>query len=76
MLKEVATFNVFDRSRMRRSTVSKIVSGVSFSFFTEEEVKKMSVVKIVTPQKWDLLQQPIAGGLYDLAMGAIDRDQK
>jgi DNA-directed RNA polymerase I subunit RPA1 len=61
---------------MKRPVVSKLVSGVSFSFFDEDEVKKQSVIKLVSTAKFDSLQQPLPGGLYDPAMGSTERDQK
>nr|XP_011458916.1 PREDICTED: DNA-directed RNA polymerase I subunit RPA1-like isoform X1 [Fragaria vesca subsp. vesca] len=48
------------------------VRAVSFSFFTDEEASKQSVVKITKPDLVDELGTPVQGGLYDPAMGPLD----
>lgn len=45
--------------------------AVVFSMFTGEEIKKLSVVKVITPNVLDNLGHPLPGGLYDLAMGRL-----
>ena len=47
--------------------------GVAFSFYTPEEVRRMSVREITCPQAFDNLQRPMPKGLYDEALGPIDR---
>lgn len=51
---------------------SKQVKTVSFSFFSPEQIKKMGVAKIVTPELYDTDGYPVDGGLMDLRLGAID----
>ncbi|KAJ3907543.1 RNA polymerase I largest subunit [Lentinula edodes] len=49
------------------------VTGVSFSFLTTEDVRRISVKQIVNPVLLDDLSRPNAGGLYDPALGPSDR---
>lgn len=49
---------------------------VIFSFMSEEEVKKQSVVKVTNPILLDSVNRPTPGGLYDPAMGPIDEHSK
>lgn len=44
---------------------------VSFSMFTGEDVRKLSVKKIVTSNVLDNLGHPLPGGLYDVALGPM-----
>ncbi|XP_050313380.1 DNA-directed RNA polymerase I subunit RPA1 [Anthonomus grandis grandis] len=43
--------------------------NVTFSIFTEKEIKDISVLQIVTPLTLDSLGHPILGGLYDNRLG-------
>lgn len=52
------------------------VVGSSFGFFTTEEIRKISVKRIDNPVSLNRLSTPIEGGLYDPAMGPLDRDTK
>lgn len=40
-------------------------ANVKFSVLTEEDVKKISVLQILTPLTLDALGHPVVGGLYD-----------
>ena len=53
-------------------SVKKKVSGMNFHLVSPEEVKKLSVAKIVTPELYDVDGYPVDGGLMDLRLGAID----
>lgn len=46
---------------------------VTFSMFTGEDVRKLSVCKILTSTVLDALGHPLPGGLYDKAMGELFR---
>lgn len=50
--------------------VSSSISAVEFGFLTEDEIKSLSVKRIVNPTTFDLLDNVIPGGLYDFALGA------
>ncbi|PSN44886.1 hypothetical protein C0J52_06198 [Blattella germanica] len=58
------------RSMKKSSSVKHLVpNGLTFSIFSEEEIKKMSVVKITTPLSFNTLGHPYKSGLYDPALG-------
>jgi DNA-directed RNA polymerase subunit A' len=45
---------------------------MEFQLLSPEQVKKLSVAKIVTPELYDVDGYPVDGGLMDLRLGAID----
>ncbi|KAK0461936.1 uncharacterized protein EV420DRAFT_137191 [Desarmillaria tabescens] len=49
------------------------VTGISFSFLSAEDVRRISVKQIVNPILLDDLNRPNSGGLYDPALGPSDR---
>ncbi|KAG5437996.1 hypothetical protein PCANB_000343 [Pneumocystis canis] len=53
--------------------VSEEVSSVNFGFYTSQEIEKISVKQIVNPVIFDYLGHPSKGGLYDLALGPLNR---
>ncbi|PJE81672.1 hypothetical protein COU58_01135 [Candidatus Pacearchaeota archaeon CG10_big_fil_rev_8_21_14_0_10_32_42] len=55
-----------------KKTVSKKVGEIKFSLLSPEQIKKISVAKIVTPELYDIDGYPVDGGLMDLRLGAID----
>ncbi|MFH1452023.1 MAG: DNA-directed RNA polymerase subunit A' [archaeon] len=57
---------------MAHKPVKKQVSGLSFQLLSPEQIKKLSVAKIVTPELYDVDGYPVDGGLMDLRLGAID----
>jgi DNA-directed RNA polymerase I subunit RPA1 len=50
--------------------VPSSIKGVSFEFLTDDEIKSLSVKRIVNPLTYDALDNVVPGGLYDLALGA------
>lgn len=56
----------------RPEAVAKQISAVSFGFYTEDEVRAISVKKITSPILFDNLRNPVADGLYDSALGPLD----
>jgi DNA-directed RNA polymerase subunit A' len=52
--------------------IRKKVAEISFSLLNPEQIKKISVGKIVTPELYDIDGYPVDGGLMDLRLGAID----
>jgi len=52
--------------------VKKQISGLNFSLLSPEQIKKLSVAKIVTPELYDVDGYPVDGGLMDLRLGAVD----
>jgi DNA-directed RNA polymerase beta' subunit len=54
-------------------SIPSTVTGISFSFLTAEDVRRISVKQIVNPVLLDDLNRPNIGGLYDPALGPHDR---
>lgn len=52
--------------------VKKKINSMNFQLLSPEEIKKLSVAKIVTPELYDVDGYPVDGGLMDLRLGAID----
>ena len=52
--------------------IKKKIGVISFSLLNPEQIKKLSVAKIVTPELYDIDGYPVDGGLMDLRLGAID----
>ncbi len=52
--------------------VYKKVSSIVFGLLSPKVVKKMSAVKVVTPELYDKEGYPVDGGLMDTRMGVID----
>ncbi|KAI9332080.1 hypothetical protein BDR26DRAFT_899054 [Obelidium mucronatum] len=50
-------------------TTNRQVTGVSFSFYSPEEIRKLSVKQITNPVLLDAHNHPTKGGLYDSALG-------
>ncbi len=50
----------------------KQISSLRFNLLSPSEIKKLSSVKIVTPELYDIDGFPVDGGLMDLRLGAID----
>ncbi len=57
---------------MEGKPVKKQLKEIQFSLISPEEIKKVSVAKIVTPELYDIDGYPVDGGLMDLRLGAID----
>ncbi|KAJ7490360.1 hypothetical protein B0H11DRAFT_2010213 [Mycena galericulata] len=54
-------------------SIPSTVSGISFSFLTGEDVRRISVKQIVNVNLLDDLNRPSIGGLYDPALGPTER---
>ena len=50
------------------------LSGLNFQYLNKDEVLKLSVKEITKSQVFDRLLNPIQGGLYDLALGPLDKN--
>ncbi|MFH1200338.1 MAG: DNA-directed RNA polymerase subunit A', partial [Candidatus Micrarchaeota archaeon] len=50
----------------------KVVEGIEFSFYSPEQLRKMSAVKINVPDTYDEDGYPISNGLADQHLGVID----
>lgn len=54
-------------------SIPSTVAGISFSFLTSDDIRKISVKQIVNPVLLDDLNRPNTGGLYDPALGPTER---
>jgi DNA-directed RNA polymerase subunit A' len=52
--------------------IPKRVSSIKFEVLSPQEVRRMSVAKIITPETYDDDGFPIEGGLMDTRLGVID----
>jgi DNA-directed RNA polymerase I subunit RPA1 len=50
------------------------LSSLQFQFYNDEEILKLSVKEITNSQSLDRLLNPIPNGLYDLALGPLDKN--
>ncbi|KAL8734969.1 MAG: hypothetical protein Q9181_003001 [Wetmoreana brouardii] len=50
--------------------IASHIGSVGFGFHSSEEIKTLSVKRIVNPTTFDSLLHPVPGGLYDAALGA------
>eukprot|EP00871_Galdieria_phlegrea_P003095 jgi/Galph1/3787/GphlegSOOS_G2499.1 len=55
-----------------RRNVLHRVNKASFSFYSPETIRKISVCQITCPVAFDSLHRPVPGGLYDPALGVLD----
>ncbi|MCA9487582.1 MAG: DNA-directed RNA polymerase subunit A' [Nanoarchaeota archaeon] len=57
---------------MKEKYIKKKIGVIRFSLLSPEQIKKISVAKIVTPELYDIDGYPVDGGLMDLRLGAVD----
>lgn len=50
------------------------LTGLDFQYYSKNELLKLSVKEITKPQALDRLLNPIQNGLYDLALGPLDKN--
>lgn len=55
-----------------RCIIRHDVSEVQFGVYKEEDILRLSVVRVSTAATYDRLGNPLQGGLYDPAMGPVD----
>jgi hypothetical protein len=51
---------------------SEEVDSIHFSFYSDDEIKRISVKKITKSERLDAKNHPVPGGLLDPAMGPIN----
>ena len=54
---------------LEQQLVSHQVDGISFSLYSAEEIRSLSVMQVTNPNVFDVLGHPASGGLYDPALG-------
>jgi len=52
------------------------IAAVSFAFFGDEEVRRLSVCRLTSPIARDNLGAPVPGGLYDPSMGPLEMHER
>jgi DNA-directed RNA polymerase subunit A' len=52
--------------------IRKKIGEIRFSLLSPEQIKRLSVAKIVTPELYNIDGYPVDGGLMDLRLGTID----
>jgi len=52
--------------------VMRTIDSIDFGLMSPEEIRKMSVVKVVTPDTYDEDGFPISGGLMDMKLGVVE----
>jgi len=57
---------------MEAKHVHKKIGEIQFKLFSPQMIKKMAVIKVVTPELYDKEGYPVDGGLMDIRMGVID----
>ncbi len=57
---------------MTQKVFRKQIKALRFTLLNPDQIKKLSSVKVVTPELYDIDGFPVDGGLMDLRMGAID----
>jgi DNA-directed RNA polymerase beta' subunit len=55
------------------NSLPSTVSGLSFSFLSTEDVRRISVKQLVNPVLLDELNRPNVGGLYDPGLGPVEK---
>ncbi len=59
-------------SESRKNIVKDKIGSIEFRMFSPELIKKMGVVKIISPELYDADGYPVDSSLMDLRMGVID----
>lgn len=49
--------------------VSRTVTGIKFEFYTDDEIRRLSVVRVHRQESFDTMGRAVPGGLYDSLMG-------
>lgn len=52
------------------------ITGAAFSFFTKQDTRSNSVKRITKAASFDEMGLPVNGGVYDPAMGPVDKAAK
>jgi DNA-directed RNA polymerase I subunit RPA1 len=52
------------------------LSAAAFNFYTDSEISRLSVKKIINAVAFDHLNNPTEGGIYDKAMGVSPFDHR
>ena len=50
--------------------IASSIGSVDFGFLSSQDIRALSVKKVINPTTFDTLLHPVPGGLYDPALGA------
>jgi DNA-directed RNA polymerase I subunit RPA1 len=62
--------------KLDRDLIKDRFSATSYSFYTDEEIERLSVKKVLNQTAFDHLGKPLANGIYDKAMGVSPFDPR
>ncbi|KAI9145359.1 hypothetical protein BKA69DRAFT_1050981 [Paraphysoderma sedebokerense] len=54
--------------------VGREIDSVHFTFYSTDQIRKLSVKSITNPITYDAMGHPNRGGLYDPALGPVEKD--
>jgi len=52
--------------------MAKVVKGIEFALLSPQDIKKLAVMKVVTPEVYDSDAYPVKGGVMDPRLGVVD----
>ena len=64
--------NVFETLSSPVGVLVNEAQAIQYSFYTADELRKLSVVQVTSSEQRDALNRPLPGGLYDSKMGPTD----
>ena len=59
-------------TNLNQATIRHQPTSITFSVYTDDEVRQRSVTEIVSSVAYDALQNPLPRGLYDPLLGPPD----
>jgi len=54
--------------------IGREIDSVHFSLYPSDDIRKISVKAITNPNTYDGMGHPNRGGLYDPALGPVEKD--
>lgn len=62
--------------KLDKELIKDRFSATSYSFYTDDEIKRLSVKQILNPTAFDHLGKPLSGGIYDKTLGVSPFDKR
>jgi DNA-directed RNA polymerase I subunit RPA1 len=62
--------------KLDKELIRDRISATSYSFYTDEEIARLSVKQILSATAFDHLGKPLPGGIYDKALGVSPFDPR
>ena len=63
---------VYDRLSSPLGVVVREAAAVRYGVYSDDDIRKLSVVRVYSAEQRDALNRPLPGGLYDPRMGPTD----